>query len=174
MSNSQTSDSKNTYVDPALPTYEQGIKAFFGKKYDKAAGLFEKVQEEADQSNLAARAQVFLTACTHRTEDEPSTDDPFLEAVVAKNNGDLETAADLCSRGGRKGKDERFAFLAASVAALQGDQDEALAQLTQAVEMNPENRVFAYHDPDFDSLRENDAFTALIHPEGEDEVTVAD
>ena len=64
------------YVDPALKVYEQGLKAFFGKKYDKAAEFFGRVQEEADQANLAARAQVFSTACARRTEDEPASDDP--------------------------------------------------------------------------------------------------
>ncbi|REK00442.1 MAG: hypothetical protein DWQ36_23020 [Acidobacteria bacterium] len=157
----------NEYVDPAIGAYEQGLKAFFGGKFDKAAKHFEEVQEAAEQTDLVARARTFANASLQRLEDPVETDDPFLEAVVAKNRGDLETAMDLCTRGGRKGKDERFAYLAASVEALRENHADAVSMLQQAIELHPENRIHAQHDPDFDALREVDEFRAVVYSSGD-------
>lgn len=151
-----------SYVDPGVAPYESALKAFYGGKYDKAEKLFEQAGEATEQTDLAARARTFQLACRQRLEDAPAPDDPFLEAVIAKNSGDFDTAMELCTRGGRRGKDERFAYLAASVAAVRGDSDDAITLLQQAIEMNDENRIHAYHDPDFDGLREDETFEQLI------------
>ena len=63
--------------------------------------------------------------------------DPYLTAVVAKNRGDLEAAMESCNRGGLKGKDARFAYLAAAIEGLRGNQDEAAKLLLKAIEMDP-------------------------------------
>jgi hypothetical protein len=81
--------------------------------------------------------------------------------VVAKNRGDYAAVLEVCARGGRRGKDERFAYLAASALALSGDLDEAVKVLQQAIELNPENRVHAFHDPDFRVLRGHAGFDGL-------------
>lgn len=163
------SSASTSYVDPGVAPYEQALEAFYGGKYDKAEKLFEQAQTETEQSDLAARARTFGLACRQRIEDAPAADDPFLEAVVAKNRGDLDEVMDMCSRGGRRGKDERFAYLAASVAALRGETEDAVTLLRQAIEMNEENRVHAYHDPDFDGVREDESFQQLIAREKEDQ-----
>jgi hypothetical protein len=71
-------------------------------------------------------------------------------------------ALELCKRGGRQGKDERFAYLAASIHALRGEHDDALKLLELATEMNPKNRIHAYHDPDFAALRGREGFTRHV------------
>jgi tetratricopeptide (TPR) repeat protein len=85
----------------------------------------------------------------------PRDSDPFLMAVYERNRGNFEAALDLCSRGGRQGKDERFTYLAASLLAVMGEDEKAASVLAQAIELNPKNRIHAYHDSDFDSLRES-------------------
>ena len=57
-------------------------------------------------------------------------------------------------RGGRQTRDERFAYLAASIHALREDHEAALRLLDHSIELNPKNRVHAFHDPDFATLRE--------------------
>ncbi|HVS62942.1 MAG TPA: hypothetical protein VMT85_05485 [Thermoanaerobaculia bacterium] len=153
---------KEPYVDPTLTEYEAGLEAYYAKKWSVAAKKFSHVVEESDQPDIAARARVFLAACEEREAGaEEEGEDPYLEAVAAKNRGDYEAALELCGRGGRRGKDERFAYLAASALALQGQTDEAVKVLLQSIEMEPDNRIHAYHDPDFASLQGVPEYDAL-------------
>ena len=53
-------------------------------------------------------------------------------------------------------------YLAASLKALDGDAEQALELLARAIELEPRNRVHAYHDPDFRELRDADGFSSLL------------
>lgn len=140
--------------EPLLASYEQGLRALFGGDRAKAEKLFAKVVEECDQPELAARArQLLAVSRRERGESGAETGDDFLLAVVEKNRGHHEQALEIAKRGGRTGKDERFAYLEASIHALEERLDEAAAALTKAIEMNRKNRVHAFHDPDFAALR---------------------
>jgi tetratricopeptide (TPR) repeat protein len=152
---------KEPYVDPTLTEYEAGLQAFYAGKWSVAAKKFGQVVDESDQPDIASRARIFLAACQERDRGEEPVEDPYLEAVAAKNRGDYELALELCGRGGRRGKDERFAYLAASALALSGQTDEAIKVLLQAVEMEPENRIHAFHDPDFAALKGEPEFDGL-------------
>ena len=145
-------------ADPVLGIYEQGLRDLHAGKWRQAAASFEKVVAESDQTDLAERARQFLATCARRREaageGAAGKADPYLEAVVAKNRGDLERALEISREGGRSKKDERFAFLAAGIYALEEREDEAVQALAVAMELNPKNRVHAFHDPDFASLRD--------------------
>jgi tetratricopeptide (TPR) repeat protein len=152
--------SKESEVDPTLTEYEAGLEAYYAKKWSAAAKKFSRVAE-SDQPDLAARARIFLAACDEKGAAAEAIEDPYLEGVAAKNRGEYDVALELCGRGGRRGKDERFAYLAASALALSGQTEEAVKVLLQAIEMEPENRIHAFHDPDFDSLDGVPEFDAL-------------
>lgn len=150
------------WVDPALADFEKGLHAFHGNKIATARKHFE-VALASDESDLRNRARVYLEACdASDRENDGKTEDPYTEAVVAKNRGDLEAAFAVCTAGGRRSKDDRFAYLAATIKASAGDDDEALQLLQQAIEMNSENRVHAFHDSDFDELREHEEFQKIF------------
>lgn len=150
------------WVDPMIEVFARGLEEFHSDKITAAAKTFDEVIGQSDRSDLVAKAKIFRSRCDQLTAgDEEEAPDPYLEAVVAKNRGELETALEICSRGGRRGKDERFAYLAASSLALSGELDQAMEVLKQAIEMNPENRIHAYHDPDFEAMRGHEEFDAL-------------
>lgn len=158
---------KEPYVDPTLTEYEAGLEAYHAGKWSVAAKKFSQVVEESDQADIASRARVYLAACEERSAGgDEEVEDPYLEAVAAKNRGEYDVVIDLCGRGGRRGKDERFAYLAASALALSGDTEEAVKVLLQAIEMEPDNRIHAYHDPDFASLEGHPEFDALYESAG--------
>ncbi|MEM1250006.1 MAG: hypothetical protein AAGA81_08235 [Acidobacteriota bacterium] len=158
------------FVDPTVTHFEKGLEAFHASKWAQARKSFEAVIAECEQLELTARARLYLQACDEREEGAGTgPEDAFLEAVMAKNSGDFETATEICSRGGRAGKDEKFAYLHASLVALAGDPEEAMALLEKAIEMNPENRIHAYHDSDFEALHELEAYQALYETESEEE-----
>jgi hypothetical protein len=60
------------------------------------------------------------------------------------------------------GEQWRVAYDRACLHALAGDADEALASLRIAIEREPQDREAARKDPDFESLRDNAEFQALV------------
>ena len=142
--------------DPGIEPLEKGLAALYGKKYAQAAKLLAQAEQKAEQPDVANRARRYLAAAQERqAKASDSAADPFLEAVYERNRGNYETALEICSRGGRQSKDERFAHLAAAIYATQGELDKAAKFLEVAIELNPRNRIRAYHDSDFEALRED-------------------
>lgn len=151
-------------ADPLLEHYESGLRAMYRQRWAEAAKHFAQVAE-SDERDLAGRARQLLATCRAKQEDGADDlhgEDPFLLAVVHKNNGELEEALQICARGGRQSKDERFAYLAASIHALRGEAEEAAKYLELAIALQPKNRIHAYHDADFASVREDAAFSRLF------------
>jgi tetratricopeptide (TPR) repeat protein len=143
-------------ADPTLQAYTEGLAALYRKEWEAGARLFDEVVRDGDWPELTARARQLLAVCRQRSNGgAPAAPegDPYLRAVVAKNRGDLAGVLALCREGGRESKDDRFAYLAAAVHAQEGRPEEAARALARAVELNPKNRVHAYHDADFAELR---------------------
>ena len=150
-------------IDPALDAFTKALDAFHKKDWAKAANLLESVLAESDRPDLSARARQYLAASRQKLEEAAAAKgkakgedgDPFLRAVIEKNRGDAAAALELCRQGGRDQKDERFAYLAASIHAAEGRTEEAVQALSRAIELNAKNRVHAFHDPDFAELRKD-------------------
>ena len=152
-------------IDPALDAFVKALDAFHKRDWAKAAELLERVLAESDRPDLSARARQYLTAVRQKLEEvgaakgkgkaKAEDGDPFLRAVFEKNRGDAAAALEICRQDGREQKDERFAYLAASIHAAEGRIEEAVQALSRAIELNPKNRVHAFHDPDFAELRKD-------------------
>ena len=146
-----------TAADPVLKTFTQALEALHKKSWAKAAKLFESVIESSDLAEVRERARQYLAACRpHLAQGEPEAaqdEDPWMQALFEKNRGNLAAALEQCRQGGRDQKDERFAYLAASIHAADGRTEEAAKALARAIELNSKNRVHAFHDSDFAELR---------------------
>ena len=148
------------YDEPALIAFTEGLQALQQKNWARAAERFESALEQSDRSDLSARARQFLATARQHLPGKPAAKDaddgdPFLRAVFEKNRGNLAAALDLCRKEGREQKDERFAYLAAAIHAAEGKIEEAVQALSRAIELNPKNRVHAYHDSDFAEIRKD-------------------
>lgn len=150
--------------DPLLKVYGRGLKALAGGKWKAAARDFQKVVDESSEPDLTGQARRYLRTCKEKLGEggKPAEDDPFLTAVYERNRGNLEDALAICSRGGRQSKDERFAYLAASIYALMEDREKAGSFLSLAIELNPKNRIHAFHDADFEELRADPEYKPLF------------
>jgi tetratricopeptide (TPR) repeat protein len=164
----RTSSPTRSENEPALAALTKGLAALQGKDWPKAVQLLEKAVELADRPELRERARQFLAASRRRAEAAggkaakgPDVD-PYLQAVYEKNCGNCRAALEICRRGGRDQKDERFAYLAASVHAVENRTEEAAKALARAVELNSKNRIHAFHDSDFAELRKNRDYRALF------------
>lgn len=149
--------------DPDVEAFEKGVQALYAEKWAQARKIFDKLMVESDLPELASRARQFAAVCARRMDESPGAEegDPYLRAVYFKNRGDLAAALKACTGDGRE-KDERFVFLAASIHALEERLDEAAEALARAIELNPKNRVHAFHDSDFDVLRKEGDYAQLF------------
>ncbi len=163
MSNGIGQDARPAAADPALENLEAGIALFYENRVAEARTRFEAVVAGDGDRRLVVRAKDYLGACERAaTPTDSGPVDAFLEAVMARNDGDLERVLELCGDDGRD-RDDRFVYLAACVHALMGDEDAALDLLAKAVELDRKNRVRAFHDGDFSSLLEDERFVNLVH-----------
>jgi tetratricopeptide (TPR) repeat protein len=143
-------------ADPALDALTKGLAALQAKRWPQAVELFEKAVELSDRTEVRDRAKQFLSVGRQKVEGARKEEaDPYLQALYEKNRGNLAEALEISRKGGRDQKDERFAYLAASIHAIESRWDDAAQALNQAVELNPKNRIHAFHDPDFAELRKN-------------------
>lgn len=150
--------------DPLLDTYEKGLKAMHAGKWREASRSFEQVVKDSRETDLVGRARRSLRICKSKMERDPSAgQDPFLTAVVERNRGNFTEALAICSAGGRQSKDERFAYLAASIYSLTDELEKAGSFLTLAIELNPKNRIHAFHDTDFAALRQDPEYRDLFY-----------
>ncbi len=154
--------------DPSLDLFGRAIAATHQQHWREAAVLLRRLLAEIDDDPaLGERARQYLALCEQRLTNGKASeghDDPYLEAVVAKNRGDFAEALALCRRGGRHRRDERMAYLAASILALQGEFAEAAELLALAVGQNPRNRVQAFHDSDFAEVLGRAEFAFVLDP----------
>ena len=150
--------------DPQVVLLEKGVKLLHAEKWKEAAKIFDQVAEKSDVVSVAQRARRYAAVCEEKLKKgrRKKTTDPFLEAVYERNRGNLEVALEICARGGRRSKDERFAYLAAAIHAVREELDEAAKFLELAIELNPGNRVHAHHDADFAALRSHPEHSALF------------
>ena len=150
-------------VDIALKKLEAGIELFHADRIAEARPEFEAVVAAGAESQLTSRAGDYLAACDRvEASKDGKGNDAFLEAVVARNDGDLESAQTICTAGSRA-RDGRFVYLASCLRALLGETESALDSLAKAVELDPTNRVRAFHDADFASLNDDERFLSLVH-----------
>lgn len=148
--------------DPLVGTYEKAFEAMYKGDWKKAVKGFEEVLADSDLLDLTGNARQYLAVCRERLSDEESQDsDPFTAAVFHKNRGELDDALAVIEKKG-DGKDERFVYLTASIHSLSGEEKKAVEALKKAIELNEQNRVHAFHDPDFAGLRENQEYAHLF------------
>ena len=154
--------------DPQLELFGRAIAATQQKRWKEAATLLRRLLHDTDDDpGLAERARQYLSLCEQRLangNEKHADDDPYLQAVIAKNRGDFAAALAICRRGGRHRRDERMAYLAASILALEGEFVEAAELLALAVGQNARNRVQAFHDSDFAEVLGRAEFAFVLDP----------
>lgn len=152
----------NLAEDPVVKLYERGVKAVHAKKWGEATKLLRQVVEKGDMVDLVHRAEQYLALVAGQSGGKGDPGDPYIKAVLQHNAGDFDAAEAACKREGRLTKDDRFAYLAAAIAAVREDFELAIERLGVAVELNPRNLIQARHDSDFAELREQDSFAEML------------
>jgi tetratricopeptide (TPR) repeat protein len=152
----------------AVAVYERGVQALQRHDFRAAAAFFRTVLERyPEERELLERARLYLRVCERETSRQPSTPKTPAErvyaATVALNSGDHAGALVHLQRALAEDPESDHAHYIMSVAlGMRGRADEALDHLRHAIALNPENRGLARQDPDLESIREHDAFRAVL------------
>jgi tetratricopeptide (TPR) repeat protein len=94
----------------------------------------------------------------------PSTpEERIFAATLAVNAGNYDEALEHLRTATRDAPEHDHAlYMTASVLALRNELDEAVPVLLRAIELNPDNRSLARHDPDLETLKQFDAVRSVL------------
>jgi len=153
----------------AVQNYEAGLKALQAHKYDKAKAFLEKVVA-GSSPELADRALVHLTTCNQQmsraSTNFKTAEEQFDYAVSLMNMGDYVTARENFETLTTKFPKLDFIWYGmAALNCLTGRFPEAIANLGEAIRLNPANRYQARNDSDFRNLADDPRFTELLYPD---------
>jgi outer membrane protein assembly factor BamD (BamD/ComL family) len=152
----------------AVTLYEKGLKALQRKHYDGAATAFRQVLEQyPEERELHERARLYLNVCERETRPQAKTprsvDERILAATVALNRRDVDEALSLLGRGSSSHRThDHIQYMLALAHALRDDIETAVEHLTRAIALNPNNRLQAKQEPDFDSIRGTQLFLDAV------------
>jgi len=146
------------------------MQALQRHQYGQAAGFFRSVitQFPAERA-LLERSRVYLAICERELERwpaEPQTVEERVTAATAALNNGEEVRAERLARAvlADDPRHDLALYLLAAIEARRGAVDAALSYLRKAIDVSPEASAQARHDPDFEGLRQTDAFRELTAP----------
>jgi tetratricopeptide (TPR) repeat protein len=94
----------------------------------------------------------------------PSTpEERVFAATLAVNAGNYAEAIEhLRTASSEAPEHDHALYMLASVLTLQDELDEAVPLMLRAIDLNPDNRSRARHDPDLDALREVESIRTAL------------
>lgn len=155
-----------TYVE-AVKAYETGLESLQRRQFDAAAEAFRRVIEAyPEERELHERARLYLRVCERETVPPPppprTLDERIYAATLALNAGSAEEALQHLEPAAEEEPDnDHVLYMLAVAHALVGHGATAVDHLRRAVELNSENRLLARQEPDFASLRDDEAFRQI-------------
>ena len=152
----------------AVALYEQGVAALQEHDYARASSLLRSVVARyPDERELHERVRLYLNVCERHmapSASSPSTpEERVFAATLAVNSGNYDEAIEHLRRATNDAPDQDHAlYMLATVLTLRDQVDEAVPLLIRAIELNPDNRALARHDPELETLRQFDTVRAAL------------
>jgi tetratricopeptide (TPR) repeat protein len=153
----------------ALEVYEKAVRALGKRDYERAKehldALIGSYPEERD---LLERARAYRALCERALEKRPAFrpktfEDLLNYGVFLHNRGEFEEALKYLHQAAEiHPRNEHVLYCIAAASARAGDRAAALKALRGAIAANPSNRAQARSDADFDPIRDDEEFFALV------------
>jgi tetratricopeptide (TPR) repeat protein len=146
----------------AVTLYQEGVAALQTHEYARASSLLRSViARYPDERELHERVRLYLNVCERhmapRAASPTTPEERVFAATLAVNAGKFDEALEhLRTASNESPEHDHALYMLASVLALRDRIDEAVPFLLRAIELNPDNRTLAKHDPDLEPLREFD------------------
>jgi tetratricopeptide (TPR) repeat protein len=153
----------------ALAQYESALRLMQQGKFQQAHEAFHGMLPSAP-ADLAERIRMYSTACMQqisRSNTEFASDEERYDyAVSLLNEGNFEDARAELKRIVTENDRADYAFYGLAVlSSITGDPHHCLEHLTEAIRLNPRNRIQARSDSDFQDMADDPRFTELLYPE---------
>ena len=154
----------------AVELFEKAVKAFGRKDFARARGHLDRLLEShGDEADLAERARSYLVMCDRADGRKPPRPRTFEEVlnygVVLHNRGEYGQAVKYLRQAVDKHpRNEHALYCLAAAQARAGETEAAVKALRSAIQANPASRTQARQDPDFEALRTQEGFQALVAP----------
>jgi tetratricopeptide (TPR) repeat protein len=156
----------------AVQAYEAAIKLMHAEDFGKAIRYFEGlISEHSEEPEIQERAKVLIHACEKKVQEKARTvlrsaDDHYNVGIADLNRREIPSAIQHLEHALKlTPKADHVLYALAAANAIQGNSDQAITYLKQAVHFRPQNRFLAARDNDFESLQENPDFRQLMAPE---------
>jgi tetratricopeptide (TPR) repeat protein len=156
--------------EKALTDYTRGLELVHAGDYTAALEIFGTIaSENPDEPELSERARSYASVCGKKlavAPERPTTADGLYHlGVIRANDGHVDEALDLLNQGLElEAGSPRLHYARASVFALKGQADAAVADLRKAIEGDAKLRFQASNDPDFERIRDEASFIDVIEP----------
>jgi len=154
----------------AVTFFEQAVDAFHRKQYGLAADRLRVLLDRFPAERaLLDRTRTYLQLAERELNRQPvaprTLEERLTAATAALNNGQDAEAERLARTVlADESRQELALYLMAAIEARRGEKDAALSFLGRAIAVSPEVRAQARHDGDFETLRDLQAFQALVDP----------
>lgn len=152
-----------------LVRYEAALRLMQEGKYEKAHAAFLEILDSSP-FDLADRVRVYINACAQQISKSKanfvSNGERYDYAVSLLNDGNYEDAREQLQQIIADNSAADYAFYGLAVlGSMTGDSHACLEQLTEAIRLNPQNRIQARADSDFQDMADDPRFTELLYPE---------
>jgi tetratricopeptide (TPR) repeat protein len=152
-----------------LANYEAALRLMQAGKFDKASAAFSQMLA-ASPADLAERIRMYINACAQQIAKGKKTflcgEERYDYAISLLNEGHYEDARDQLKQIIAENDHADYAFYGLAVlASMTGDGHACLESLTEAIRLNPRNRIQARADSDFQDMADDPRFTELLYPE---------
>ena len=156
----------------ALELFEKAVKALGRKDFDRALELFDSlIEQHGQERDLLESARAYRAVCERATEKRPNFrpkgfEDLLNYGVYLHNRGEFEDALKYLQQAAEiHPRNEHVLYCLAAAFARSGDTTGALKALRSAIVVSPSNRAQAKSDSDFDPIRDDPDFVALVYPQ---------
>jgi tetratricopeptide (TPR) repeat protein len=139
--------------------------------FEKAIRCFENlIAEHPEEPEIQERAKVLIHASEKKLQEKGrtvlrSSDDHYNVGVADLNRREMTSAIQHLEHALKLApKADHVLYALAAANAIQGNRDDALSHLKQAIHFRSENRFLAARDADFEVLHEDPDFKQLVTP----------
>jgi hypothetical protein len=152
----------------ALRAFERAHREFVRGRFSEARLLFRAlIEQHSGVAEVTARSRTYLAIAEARMRSESAmprnAEELYDRGVIELNRGDFVAAQEMFERALKR--DAAAAHIHYGLAATRarlGALESALQSLGRALELQPNLRVRAQHDPDFAPLRNEPEYEQLI------------
>ena len=169
----KTAVALSVHAEQALQEYDRALQLLRKQEFAGAADGFKAIlKNHPQEKEIADRCRVYLRVCERDLGEKvmplKRVEDYYYQGVLECNRQRYDEALKHLDRALKMNpKDDRVLYVLAATQALKGEREQALSSLKEAIDLNATNRIHAQNDPDFETLREDDAFLDLVLPHKE-------